>query len=71
MTMSVRDAREKLARVGIALHRASTSETAATKTFLVTTPVGSDIYLRSDEVVGLVRDIEKRSIPRQALPRNG
>ena len=65
MTMSLADARQKLAKVGIELgngFRRSAESTAQT-VFVVTTPVGTQLQLNSRELAGILRDLNKLSIP--------
>ena len=65
MTISIEDARRKLAKVGIELgdgFRRSAQSLGQT-TFVITTPVGTQLQVSSRELAGMVRDLRKLSTP--------
>ena len=61
MKITFQSAHEQLAKVGIAL--AVSSDSSCGKRFLVTTPVGSEVPMRSSQVLRLVKDLNKLAVP--------
>ena len=61
MKISFQAAHNRLAKVGIAL--AVSNDSSSEKRFLVTTPVGSEVPMRSSQVLRLLRDLNKLALP--------
>ncbi len=59
MRISVREARTRLATAGIELGQSLQERTASGKItgFQVTTPVGTEVFMRPRDVAGLLRDL--------------
>ena len=56
--VSVQEARQRLAKVGIELGPARSANTGSKTRFQVTTPVGTTVYLQPREVATMLREID-------------
>jgi hypothetical protein len=61
MSISIKDARKRLGKAGIALGQGyrTQNESGSKTTFQVTTPIGTELQLDSGEVVGLLQDLQR------------
>ena len=63
MKISLAEARTRLGKVGIVLGEACRLEHGGASGYQVTTPVGTQLLLQSQEVAQMLRDLNKLSIP--------
>jgi hypothetical protein len=61
MRITVREARKRLAKVGMGLGVASRNQTSSQfqPIYQVTTPLGTTLHMHSSEVLGLLRDLQR------------